>query len=155
VCVCERERECTRVRVRVCVGIRLFHKSFFISIGQFRRSCFICIRLFHRSLLISADLIWHFPHTLARFYRALYAKLGAWELRASSKHAMLLNLLFKAMKMDPKAPRVFAFLKRLLQVTHMYTSLSMSLFTYIGLFSCLFSFWKRLASSPFWNVFCR
>ena len=31
----------------------------------------------------------------ARFYRALYAKLGSWDLRSSSKHAMLLNLVFK------------------------------------------------------------
>ena len=52
----------------------------------------------------------------ARFYRALYAKLGSWELRGSSKHAMFLNLLYKALKLDPKGPRVCAFLKRLLQV---------------------------------------
>jgi hypothetical protein len=32
-----------------------------------------------------------------RFYRALYTKLGSWELRSSSKHAMLLNLLYKVL----------------------------------------------------------
>jgi hypothetical protein len=37
-------------------------------------------------------------------------------LCGSSKHALLLNLIFKALKVDPKPVRVFAFLKRLLQV---------------------------------------
>ena len=54
-----------------------------------------------------------------RFYRALYTKLSSWELRGSSKHALLLNLVFKALKADPKPMRVLAFLKRLLQVAAM------------------------------------
>jgi hypothetical protein len=37
----------------------------------------------------------------SRFYRALYAKLGSWDLRSSSKHAMLLNLVFKG-NLNPK-----------------------------------------------------
>jgi ribosome biogenesis protein MAK21 len=51
-----------------------------------------------------------------RFYRALYDKLLAPELRTSSKHAMFLNLCFKAMRHDNMAARVAAFAKRLLQV---------------------------------------
>ncbi|CAG8565339.1 22487_t:CDS:10, partial [Dentiscutata erythropus] len=51
-----------------------------------------------------------------RFYRALYQSLFDPRLSRSSKHAMYLNLLFKALKDDPKIIRVEAFIKRLIQI---------------------------------------
>lgn len=51
-----------------------------------------------------------------RYYRALYDKLLAPELRRSSKHSLFLNVLYKSLKADPSAARVHAFAKRLLQV---------------------------------------
>lgn len=51
-----------------------------------------------------------------RFYRTLYESLLDPRLITSSKHAMYLNLLFKALKSDLNAKRVKAFAKRLLQV---------------------------------------
>ncbi|CAK8680476.1 unnamed protein product [Clavelina lepadiformis] len=53
-----------------------------------------------------------------RFYNALYAALFHSELPiCTSRHPMLLNVLFRALKADPCDPRVQAFLKRLLQIT--------------------------------------
>jgi len=51
-----------------------------------------------------------------RFYRTLYESLLDPRLVTSSKHAMYLNLLFKALKVDLNIKRVKAFAKRLLQV---------------------------------------
>jgi ribosome biogenesis protein MAK21 len=51
-----------------------------------------------------------------RFYRTLYESLFDPRLLTSSKQAMYLNLLFKALKVDPSLPRVMAFVKRLLQM---------------------------------------
>ncbi|CAG8468964.1 7721_t:CDS:10, partial [Dentiscutata heterogama] len=51
-----------------------------------------------------------------RFYRALYQSLLDPRLSRSSKHAMYLNLLFKALKDDPKIIRAEAFIKRLIQI---------------------------------------
>ena len=48
--------------------------------------------------------------------RALYAALLAPELPGSTKAAMFLSLLFRAVKADVAGRRVAAFLKRLLQV---------------------------------------
>ncbi|KAG8743453.1 hypothetical protein FRC10_012033 [Ceratobasidium sp. 414] len=50
-----------------------------------------------------------------RFYRTLYDSLLDPRLLASSKQAMYLNLLFKAMKADTSYRRVTAFVKRTLQ----------------------------------------
>ncbi|QRV98202.1 ribosome biogenesis protein [Ceratobasidium sp. AG-Ba] len=50
-----------------------------------------------------------------RFYRTLYDSLLDPRLLTSSKQAMYLNLLFKAMKADTSFRRVTAFVKRLLQ----------------------------------------
>jgi ribosome biogenesis protein MAK21 len=52
----------------------------------------------------------------ARPRRALYATLLAPELPGSTKAAMFLSLLFRALKADVSGRRVAAFLKRLLQV---------------------------------------
>lgn len=51
-----------------------------------------------------------------RFYRTLYESLFDARLLMSSKQAMYLNLLFKALKHDTSLPRVMAFVKRLLQM---------------------------------------
>ncbi len=50
-----------------------------------------------------------------RFYSALYRKLLHPGLASSSKTAIFLNLVFKAMKNDPSTDRIRAFVKRLLQ----------------------------------------
>lgn len=50
-----------------------------------------------------------------RFYRALYASLLDSRLATTSKQAMYLNLLFKAIKSDNDDRRVKAFVKRLVQ----------------------------------------
>lgn len=55
-----------------------------------------------------------------RFYRTLYESLFDPRLVTSSKQAMYLNLLFKAMKVDTSVPRVMAFVKRLLQMLGMH-----------------------------------
>ena len=54
-----------------------------------------------------------------RFYRTLYDSLLDERLITSSKQAMYLNLLFKALKADSNQPRVMAFVKRLLQMLGM------------------------------------
>lgn len=51
-----------------------------------------------------------------RFYRALYTSLYDPRLAGSSKQALYLNLVFKAMKQDPNPRRVMALIKRLVQV---------------------------------------
>lgn len=55
-----------------------------------------------------------------RFYRTLYESLFDNRLLTSSKQAMYLNLLFKALKADTSLPRVMAFVKRLLQMLTMH-----------------------------------
>lgn len=51
-----------------------------------------------------------------RFYRTLYESLLDPRLITSSKHALYLNLLFRALKSDLNIKRVKAFAKRLLQI---------------------------------------
>jgi len=53
-----------------------------------------------------------------RFYRALYQKIASPELYQSSRQALFLNVLYKAMKNDTQLIRVSSFIKRLLQVCH-------------------------------------
>ncbi|MCJ1388653.1 hypothetical protein MMC18_001502 [Xylographa bjoerkii] len=55
-----------------------------------------------------------------RFYRTLYESLLDPRLLSSSKQAMYLNLMFKALRADLKVKRVEAFAKRLLQVVAMH-----------------------------------
>jgi ribosome biogenesis protein MAK21 len=55
-----------------------------------------------------------------RFYRTLYESLFDQRLLTSSKQAMYLNLLFKALKADTSLARVMAFVKRLLQMLSMH-----------------------------------
>lgn len=56
-----------------------------------------------------------------RFYRALYAKLLAPEVRSTSKLTMFLNLVFRALKHDPAPERARAMTKRLLQLAALAT----------------------------------
>jgi ribosome biogenesis protein MAK21 len=51
-----------------------------------------------------------------RFYRTLYESLLDARLMTSSKQALYLNLLYKALKADTNVKRVKAFAKRILQV---------------------------------------
>ena len=55
-----------------------------------------------------------------RFYRTLYESLLDPRVLTSSKQALYLNLIFKALRSDLKIKRVEAFAKRLLQVTAMH-----------------------------------
>ena len=55
-----------------------------------------------------------------RFYRTLYESLLDPRLLKSSKQAMYLNLLFRALRADVKVKRVKAFVKRLLQVVALH-----------------------------------
>jgi ribosome biogenesis protein MAK21 len=54
--------------------------------------------------------------TVDRFYRTLYESLLDPRLTTSSKHALYLNLLYRALKSDLNLARVKAFTKRLLQI---------------------------------------
>ncbi|KAK6335227.1 hypothetical protein TWF718_010662 [Orbilia javanica] len=55
-----------------------------------------------------------------RFYRSLYESLVDPRLATSSKQAMYLNLLFRALKADHKLVRVQAFVKRIVQTASMH-----------------------------------
>lgn len=54
-------------------------------------------------------------NSIDRFYRTMYESLFDIRLMTSSKQAMYLNLMFKALKADTQITRVMAFVKRLLQ----------------------------------------
>ena len=58
--------------------------------------------------------------TADRFYRTLYESLLDPRLLTSSKQALYLNLLFRALRADLNVKRVKAFAKRLLQVVTMH-----------------------------------
>jgi ribosome biogenesis protein MAK21 len=55
-----------------------------------------------------------------RFYRTLYESLLDPRLVSSSKHALYLNLLFRALRSDLNTKRVKAFAKRMLQVVTLH-----------------------------------
>src|SRR5882757_4346672 len=55
-----------------------------------------------------------------RFYRTLYESLLDPRLITSSKHALYLNLLFRALRSDLNIKRVKAFVKRMLQVVTLH-----------------------------------
>lgn len=55
-----------------------------------------------------------------RFYRTLYESLLDQRLITSSKQALYLNLLFRALKSDTSVKRVKAFVKRILQVATLH-----------------------------------
>jgi ribosome biogenesis protein MAK21 len=51
-----------------------------------------------------------------RFYRTLYSSLHDPRLAGSAKHALYLNLVFRAVKADPSPARAAAFVRRFAQV---------------------------------------
>lgn len=55
-----------------------------------------------------------------RFYRTLYDSLLDPRLASSSKQALYLNLLFKAIKGDNSLPRQSAFIKRVIQILSLH-----------------------------------
>jgi len=55
-----------------------------------------------------------------RFYRTLYESLLDPRLVTSSKQALYLNLLFRALKNDVDGRRVKAFVKRMLQIVNLH-----------------------------------
>jgi hypothetical protein len=55
-----------------------------------------------------------------RFYRTLYESLLDPRLVNSSKHALYLNLLFRALRSDLSVKRVKAFTKRMLQIVTLH-----------------------------------
>lgn len=69
-----------------------------------------------QALMLIQQLASSKAFALDRFYRTLYESLLDPRLVSSSKHAMYLNLLYKALKSDLNVKRVKAFAKRLLQV---------------------------------------
>ncbi|DAZ94962.1 TPA: hypothetical protein N0F65_000057 [Lagenidium giganteum] len=56
-----------------------------------------------------------------RFYTALYAKLFDPKVRETSKHTLLLNLIYRALKADVSPARASAMVKRLLQLATIMT----------------------------------
>lgn len=72
-----------------------------------------------QALMLIQQLSSSHPGSIDRFYRTLYESLLDPRLLTSSKQALYLNLLFKALKSDINIRRVKAFSKRLLQVVGM------------------------------------
>ena len=68
-----------------------------------------------QALMVLAHASTFDPATEDRFYRALYEALLHPELPSSAKQALLLNVVFKAMKADADPARVRAYAKRLMQ----------------------------------------
>jgi ribosome biogenesis protein MAK21 len=93
------------------------------STSPFERSC-SSIRSLRQSRYGPSQILYCAPkltcfdeqETSDRFYRTLYESLLDPRLLTSSKQAMYLNLLFKAVKADTNLNRVMAFVKRLVQV---------------------------------------
>ncbi|KAJ2501281.1 RNA-binding ribosome biosynthesis protein mak21 [Coemansia sp. RSA 1972] len=69
-----------------------------------------------QSLLLLHQIARVRPAIGDRFYRTLYDSLLDPRLDQTSKKAMFLNVLFRALKSDTQTPRVMAFIKRILQV---------------------------------------
>lgn len=73
-----------------------------------------------QALLLIQQLCGSNQSSTDRFYRTLYESLLDPRLLTSSKQAMYLNLLFRALRSDLNIKRVKAFSKRLLQVVAMH-----------------------------------
>ena len=73
-----------------------------------------------QALMLIQQLNGSYHGSLDRFYRTLYESLLDPRLLTSSKQALYLNLLFRALKADLNVKRVQAFAKRLLQVAAMH-----------------------------------
>ena len=73
-----------------------------------------------QALMLIQQLVAAHLGSADRFYRTLYESLLDPRLLTTSKQALYLNLLFKALRSDLNVKRVKAFLKRLLQVVSMH-----------------------------------
>ena len=73
-----------------------------------------------QALMLVQQLVWHHQGSMDRFYRTLYESLLDPRLLTSSKQALYLNLLYRALRSDLNVKRVKAFAKRLLQVVAMH-----------------------------------
>ena len=73
-----------------------------------------------QALMLVQQLIRTHQSSMDRFYRTLYESLLDPRLLTSSKQALYLNLLFRALRSDLNVKRVKAFAKRLLQVVAMH-----------------------------------
>ncbi|KAJ2241846.1 RNA-binding ribosome biosynthesis protein mak21, partial [Coemansia sp. RSA 455] len=69
-----------------------------------------------QSLVLLNQVVRIRPGIGDRFYRTLYDSLLDPRLDSTSKKAMYLNVLFRALKADSDIPRVMAFIKRIMQV---------------------------------------
>ena len=73
-----------------------------------------------QALMLIQQLVAVHPGTADRFYRTLYESLLDHRLLTTSKQALYLNLLYRAMRADLSIKRVKAFIKRLLQVASLH-----------------------------------
>ena len=73
-----------------------------------------------QALMLIQQLNGSHQGSVDRFYRTLYESLLDPRLLTSSKQALYLNLLFRALKSDLNVKRVQAFAKRLLQIAAMH-----------------------------------
>lgn len=73
-----------------------------------------------QALMLIQQLNGSHQGSIDRFYRTLYESLFDPRLLTSSKQALYLNLLFRALRSDLNVKRVKAFAKRLLQVVAMH-----------------------------------
>ena len=73
-----------------------------------------------QALMLIQQLQGSHQGSIDRFYRTLYESLLDPRLLTSSKQALYLNLLFRALRSDLNVKRVKAFAKRLLQVVYMH-----------------------------------
>ena len=76
-----------------------------------------------QALMLIQQLCGSHQAASSRFYRTAYESLLDPRLLTSSKQAMYLNLLFRALRADLSVKRVKAFAKRLLQVVMMHQAL--------------------------------
>ncbi|KAJ2553981.1 RNA-binding ribosome biosynthesis protein mak21, partial [Coemansia sp. RSA 1933] len=68
-----------------------------------------------QSLVLLHQIVRIRPAIADRFYRTLYDSLLDPRIDSTSKKAMYLNILFRALKADEDIPRVMSFVKRILQ----------------------------------------
>ena len=81
--------------------------------------------------MLIQQLVGIHPGTSDRFYRTLYESLLDPRLLTTSKQALYLNLVFKALHSDLSEKRVKAFVKRLLQVASLHQASFASAVVYL------------------------
>jgi len=91
-----------------------------ISVPKTGKGSSIEGKCFKQALMLIEQLTTSKHIAVDRFYRTLYESLLDPRLVASSKHALYLNLLFRAMKSDMNVRRVKAFAKRMMQIVTLH-----------------------------------